>query len=194
MKKHLLIHTCCAPCLSVPLEVLVERFDGAVTAFFYNPNIDTSEEYYRRAEAVADFIGRRYPENVALEVPPYDSSPFEKDVLPLAGTGERGERCTVCYAMRLRHSFEEARRRRMTHVATTLTVSPHKDRKRIDCIGSALEAHYGIAYLTGVWDEKRSRELCCLYGIYRQNYCGCAASAVERDQRRRKGEEHGRRE
>jgi len=186
--NRLFLHACCGPCLSAPLEVLTDRFDGPISIYFYNPNIEDAQEYERRREALCDYVSRRYGAEIVVEAPPHDPMSFREQVLPLAATGERGERCTVCYALRLRRSFEEASRRGATHVATTLTVSPHKDRKRIDRIGLALEAHYGVAYLTGTWDEPRSREICRDYGIYRQNYCGCRASAAERDARRRSRE------
>ena len=41
--KKLFLHCCCAPCSSYVLEYLSNYFQ--ITAFFYNPNIDTDEEY-----------------------------------------------------------------------------------------------------------------------------------------------------
>ncbi len=184
--NRLLIHACCGPCLSAPLEVLAQSFDGEVTVFFYNPNMDTFEEHERRLDALQRYVKGRYGDRIPVESVPYDPSPFQREVAPLAGTGERGERCTVCYALRLRRAFEEACMRGMSHVATTLTVSPHKDRRRIDRIGVAMEKHFGVSYFTGVWDASRSRELSREYGIYRQDYCGCVASAAERDWRRQR--------
>ena len=45
-KKKLLLHCCCAPCSSHCLEVLTDYFD--ITAYFYNPNITSDEEYEKR--------------------------------------------------------------------------------------------------------------------------------------------------
>ena len=45
-KKKLLLHCCCAPCSSHCLEVLANYFD--ITAYFYNPNITSDEEYGKR--------------------------------------------------------------------------------------------------------------------------------------------------
>ncbi len=189
--NRLLIHACCGPCLTAPLEILTERFEGEVTVFFYNPNIDTAEEHERRLGALQRYVTERYGTRIAVIASSYDPVPFREQVLPLATTGERGERCTLCYALRLRRSFEEARRRDMTHVATTLTVSPHKDRRRIDRIGTAMEDSFKVSYLTGNWDDSRARALCREYGVYRQNYCGCAASAAERDRRRQNTAQEG---
>ena len=41
--KTLLLHSCCAPCSSSVILKLAPFFK--LTVFYYNPNIDTSEEY-----------------------------------------------------------------------------------------------------------------------------------------------------
>jgi len=47
---RILLHTCCAPCLVVPLDDL--RSQGhQVTALFFNPNIHPYSEYLRRLDA-----------------------------------------------------------------------------------------------------------------------------------------------
>ena len=50
VKPTLLLHACCAPCLSASFERVKDYFDA--TVYFYNPNIDTENEYdYRKEEA-----------------------------------------------------------------------------------------------------------------------------------------------
>ena len=45
----LLLHACCAPCSSYVISYLSNYFD--ITILYYNPNIDTEEEYnYRLSE------------------------------------------------------------------------------------------------------------------------------------------------
>jgi len=46
--KKLLLHVCCAPCATSPLEQLIEEFD--VTLFFSNSNIFPKEEYEKRLD------------------------------------------------------------------------------------------------------------------------------------------------
>ena len=46
--KSLLLHACCAPCASYCLTETAPRV--RVTAFFYNPNLDSAEEYEKRLE------------------------------------------------------------------------------------------------------------------------------------------------
>ena len=45
-KPTLLLHSCCAPCSSYVLEYLSKYFD--ITIDYYNPNIDSKEEYEKR--------------------------------------------------------------------------------------------------------------------------------------------------
>ena len=52
--KKLLLHVCCAPCTSAVIERLGNFFK--ITVFFYNPNIDTDEEYHHRLNELKKFI------------------------------------------------------------------------------------------------------------------------------------------
>ncbi len=187
--NKLLLHACCAPCLTAPLERLVDKFDGPVTVLFYNPNIAPQAEHDKRLGEVERYLKGRYGTAVDLIALPPDREAFDATTAPFADTDERGVRCTVCYFLRLRRTFEEAKARGMTHAATTLTVSPHKDAKRLNSMGLGLEKRYGVSYLTGMWEYARTLELCREYAIYRQNYCGCTASMRERDERRREHKE-----
>ena len=54
-RPRLLLHVCCAPCMSAGIERLSERFD--VTAYFYDPNITQRREYDKRLAAVHKLIG-----------------------------------------------------------------------------------------------------------------------------------------
>ncbi|MBQ7463753.1 MAG: epoxyqueuosine reductase QueH, partial [Lachnospiraceae bacterium] len=46
IRPKLLLHVCCAPCSSYCMEYLTKYFD--MTLLFYNPNMDSSEEYEKR--------------------------------------------------------------------------------------------------------------------------------------------------
>ena len=61
-KKKILLHCCCAPCSSHCLEVLTDYFD--ITAYFYNPNITSDEEYEKRWNELKRFVHVVYQENV----------------------------------------------------------------------------------------------------------------------------------
>ena len=51
---RLFLHSCCAPCSSYVLEYLSPHF--SITAHYYNPNIDTPEEYAHRARELSRFV------------------------------------------------------------------------------------------------------------------------------------------
>ena len=45
-KKTLLLHSCCGPCSSYVLEYLSKYFK--ITVYYYNPNMDTKDEFFKR--------------------------------------------------------------------------------------------------------------------------------------------------
>ena len=67
---------------------------------------------------------------------------------------------------------------------TTLSISPHKDAKRINAIGQELEQEFGVRHLPSDFKKQngylRSLQLSEEYGLYRQDYCGCEFSAKAR--------------
>ena len=50
----LLLHACCAPCSSYVIEYLSNYFE--ITIFYYNPNIDTEDEFNYRFSELDRFI------------------------------------------------------------------------------------------------------------------------------------------
>ena len=71
------------------------------------------------------------------------------------------------------------------YFCTTLTLSPHKNCNWINEIGEKLDNKYNSTYLYSDFKKKngykRSIELSKIYNLYRQDYCGCIYSKVERD-------------
>lgn len=53
-KPRLLLHSCCGPCSSAILERINEYFD--IDVFYYNPNIDSEKEFYRRADEQVQLV------------------------------------------------------------------------------------------------------------------------------------------
>ena len=98
---------------------------------------------------------------------------------------EGGERCFLCYELRLREAAELAKKMQMDYFTTTLSISPLKNAEKLNEIGDALAEEYSIAYLNSDFKKKngykRSVELSEQYGMYRQYYCGCVFSKNQRD-------------
>lgn len=178
----ILLHTCCAPCLIHPLEVLTGR-GYEVLPFFYNPNIHPYREYRERYGAVAEFCDLK---GLELKVGPYDMERFLGEVAPLeAGATTGGEvRCSRCFRLRLSAAALEARRLDTGEFTTTLLVSPYPDQRLIRQAGEQAAIEQGVLFLfedlSGGYSA--SVEASRASGMYRQSYCGCVYSEKERYQ------------
>ena len=180
---RLLLHSCCAPCSTVCLERLSEVF--AVTVFYYDPNIFPEEEYLFRKQEQIDFIGRhpfRHP--VEFIDGDYDTARFYEAVKGHENDPERGERCRICYRLRLGRTAEKAAAGGFPYFTSTLTLSPLKDTEALNTIGEEEAARHGVIWLPSDFKKRngflRSCEITAAYGMYRQDYCGCVYSMRDR--------------
>ena len=185
-RPTLLLHACCAPCSSAVLEKLTAHFK--ITVLFYNPNIYPEAEYQKREAELKRLISEMpCTKEVALVDLPYVPEEFFTAVRGLEHIPEGGERCFVCYEMRLREAAEMAKQLKLDYFTTTLSISPLKNAEKLNEIGERLAAEYGIPYLNSDFKKRggyqRSIELSHEYGLYRQDYCGCVFSRRERDAR-----------
>lgn len=183
MKDPLLLHSCCAPCFSYVFELLREEYD--VTAFFFNPNIAPSSEYVKRLNEMERFSSLK---GFTLLTGPYSIREWTLQVKPYRFYGEGSVRCRECFRIRLEASFRKAVELGIGCVATTLSISPHKNAGMINSIGSELSEKYGISFLEADFKKKdgfrKSVEMSREHGFYRQNYCGCIYSKLERNRDR----------
>lgn len=183
-RPTLFLHSCCAPCSSYVLEYLSQYFK--ITVFYYNPNIYPDDEYYKRVEEQKKFI-ERFPAKNKIDFVEgnFDKDRFYSMAKGLENAPEGGERCFLCYELRLREAAEYAKARNMDYFTTTLSISPLKNAEKLNEIGLNLANEYGIKYLVSDFKKKngykRSTELSKQYGIYRQDYCGCIFSKQERE-------------
>lgn len=207
--KKLFLHSCCAPCSSYVLEYLCRFF--RITVFYYNPNITADDEYGKRVEEQkrlikemneqsqvsarkvseqgegiechADTLQAAYP--IEIIEGDYDKNIFFESVKGLEQCKEGGERCFVCYELRLRETARRAKEAQADYFTTTLTISPLKNAQKLNEIGEKLAKEYGTAFLPSDFKKKggyrRSVELSKEYDLYRQDYCGCVFSKTERE-------------
>ena len=182
--KKLLIHSCCAPCSSYVLEYLSKYFE--ITVFYYNPNIHPEEEYNRRVEEQRNLIlmiQGNYP--ITFLQGEYEPKDYYAYVKGYENAPEGGERCFLCYRMRLREAALLAKEGGFDYYTTTLTISPHKNADKLNEIGNELALEYGVSYLPSDFKKKngyrRSIELSREYNLYRQDYCGCVFSRKARE-------------
>lgn len=103
----------------------------------------------------------------------------------LANSREGGERCFLCYRLRLGAAAELAARENYDYFATTLSISPLKNAEKLNQIGLELQVQYQVPFLVSDFKKKdgykRSVELSLKHGLYRQDYCGCIYSKIERE-------------
>ena len=176
------------------MEYLREHF--AVTVFFYNPNITVTEEYekrlaeekrlieaYNRQVGEQDFAGMHSTfraKTIGILEAPYDPDNWFGAVAGLEDCPEGGDRCTVCFGMRLQKAAQTAAAGGFDYFTTTLTISPLKDAQRLNAIGQRMAQKYGVAWLPSDFKKKdgykRSIELSGKFDLYRQDYCGCVFS------------------
>lgn len=178
-RPSLLLHSCCAPCSSYVLAYLTQYFD--ITLFYYNPNIMPEDEYMKRLSEQIRLLNEAYPNGtVRLIEGKYEPERFCEMVRGLEQEPEGGKRCFKCYEMRLQEAAKQAKEGGFDFFATTLSISPHKNAAKLNEIGEAVGAQYGIAHLPSDFKKregyKKSIELSKKYGLYRQNFCGCPFS------------------
>ena len=183
----LALHSCCAPCSSAVLERLHSAFKLVV--YYYNPNISPEAEFRLRSDEQRRLVAQMPLEgDVQVAEGEYDPENFYALVRGHESDPEGGGRCTICFAMRLRKTAEFARSIGAEYFTTTLSISPLKDAARLNEIGAALAAEYGLKYLHSDFKKKngyrRSVELSEQYGLYRQDFCGCVFSKMERERAR----------
>jgi predicted adenine nucleotide alpha hydrolase (AANH) superfamily ATPase len=171
-----LLHVCCGVCATAVAERLMVE-GHTVTGYFYNPNIHPVDEYKRRLEAAreaASQLGFEFVEG------PYDRERWFELVKGKEYEGEGGERCRLCYRMRLEKTYEYMRKKMFDAFTTTLSVSPHKDAAIINAIGRDIG---GERFINADFKKKggflRATEMSKEMGLYRQHYCGCIYSQEE---------------
>ena len=180
----LLLHSCCGPCSSYVLEYLSRYF--AITVFYYNPNIYPPEEYEHRVKEQQRFIAEcTFDHPVQFVAGAYEPELFYDTVRTLEDCPEGGERCFVCYRLRLAEAAKLADELGCDYFTTTLSISPHKNAAKLNEIGEELAGITKARHLPSDFKKrggyKRSVELSSEHGMYRQDYCGCVFSKRERE-------------
>ncbi len=171
---RILLHICCAPCAIYPLSVL-RREDFAIHGFFYNPHIQPFTEFEKRLTTLRSYAES---ENLPLIVrEDYDPETFFRQV----AFRER-HRCMYCYALRLNAAASLARKSRFDAFTTTLLYSRQQNHALIVSLAEEASRKFSIPFyyedFRAGWKE--GQEAAKSLGMYRQQYCGCIYSEMER--------------
>ncbi|UCG68294.1 MAG: epoxyqueuosine reductase QueH [Thermoplasmata archaeon] len=173
----ILVHVCCAPCFTYPHKRLIEE-GHEVVGFFYNPNIHPFTEYRARLHSL-----QRYSSLKPVKIIYKDEYPlkeFLEGQLQIINNGKN--RCEFCIGKRMDESAKTAKEKGFDAFTTTLLESKYQPHDLIKKIGEDLAKKYQIKFhyedFRSGWKE--SINLSNDLELYRQKYCGCIFSELER--------------
>ncbi|MBE6157013.1 MAG: epoxyqueuosine reductase QueH [Firmicutes bacterium] len=179
-KPKLLLHSCCGPCSSYVITYLKNYFD--ITILYYNPNVEPKAEYEKRKKEQIKLINELNIPNLTLLDINYENELYRDYIKGHEGDLEGGNRCHLCYELRLKKTVLVAKENNYEYFGTTLTVSPYKNAQILNHIGEKLSQKYKVKWLYSDFKKKdgykKSIELSKEYNLYRQDYCGCLFSKI----------------
>lgn len=93
-----------------------------------------------------------------------------------------GERCGICYRLRLEECGRRAAAGGYDAFSTSLLISPYQDHDRIRETGKEIARIYGPDFLYRDFRPyfRKGQSLARQRGYYAQKYCGCIFSEEER--------------
>lgn len=181
-----LLHTCCAPCSGPIIEQLL-RGGFSPTIFFYNPNIFPRQEYELRKASVVAFA--RKLKLVCIDAD-YDTEKWLDRIKGYEKEQEKGQRCSICFDLRLERTARFAHDNGYTRFATTNGIARWKDLEQVDASGIRAALPYPrLSYMAINWRKKggitRLAQIAAREGFYKQEYCGCRFSLLSRNEERK---------
>jgi len=157
------------------MDLLKEDYDAS--GYFYNPNIHPQEEYELRLEETRKVAQAL---NFNLIEDAYDNDEWFKITEKFKDEPEKGKRCDVCYAMRLKKTAQKASELGSDVFTTVMSLSPWKKADVLNRMGKMFGHKYKINFLEANFKKKdgfrKSVELSKHHDLYRQDYCGCVYS------------------
>lgn len=184
-KPKILLQACCAPCSSAVLELLADKFEIAL--FFNGHNIYPYQEYEKRlveVKRLVDISRTDFKATIELIVINPQIEEYNQKLSFGANQKEGGTRCSACYGMRLKETLDFAVEQNIKYVTTVMTISRQKCSEKINQTAENLMPAYPqLNYVYSDFKKRngntRSTELCRVYDLYQQQYCGCSYSLNE---------------
>jgi predicted adenine nucleotide alpha hydrolase (AANH) superfamily ATPase len=146
-----------------------------VHGFFYNPHIQPYLEFERRLKTLESFAES---ENLPLIVrDAYDPYTFFQQV-----AFRETSRCLYCYSLRLNAAASLARKSGFDAFTTTLLYSRQQKHDLVVSVAEDASRKHGIPFYYKDFriGWKEGQERAKAVGMYRQQYCGCIYSEMER--------------
>lgn len=186
-KPRLLLHSCCGPCNTYPMEYLSQYFN--LTLYFNNHNIYPESEYVRRFDELIKYVyWFKNEKSVIIDVvqPKYENDYYYDLLKHRADEKEGGKRCTACFALRMNEAMKFASEKEFEYMTTVMTISRHKDSVVLNQIGERLEKEYpNVKYLLSNFKKNdgynKSVQISKDHNMYRQTYCGCQFTLQARE-------------
>ncbi len=177
LKEKIVVHVCCGVCAIKILEYLEKDFEP--TGYWYNPNIHPFNEYKTRLQT-AGYVFQRTGKEIEWNLD-YDITDWFNTTLPFAK--DREKRCRNCYHMRLERTAQFTKERDIKIFTTTMFYSIHQDIESIKETGEKVAVDYGIKFLPLDLRQfyNEGKKIARDWHLYRQRYCGCLFSEIERE-------------
>lgn len=184
----LLIHACCADCLLKMVEsVKLEKKFDEIEVYYYNPNIHPRSEYQSRLKAMQLMIGglkmiipdwrpSEYFQGTNPSKSPLDPPTAAQSWRASKGGLKKSERCPRCWRLRLEKTAEFAKKNGFEAFTSTLLTSEYQNSEMIEKIGKEVGEKYQIEFFI----PKNVCKKLETKGFYKQVFCGCCYSLVER--------------
>lgn len=180
IKLKIVLHACCGPCSTVPINEFLEQ-GHEIEIFFSNSNIHPWAEYVLRRDTASQYAK-------TLGIPFIEGTYNPKDWFLAVGDCRTygKKRCSQCYKMRFVEPAQYAKEIGADAIASSLTISPYQFCDEINFrLKEAAQTH-GVQAIESDFREqyKNSVEMSRKANMYRQNYCGCMYSQVEAQEQR----------
>jgi predicted adenine nucleotide alpha hydrolase (AANH) superfamily ATPase len=174
---RILLHICCGPCAIVPVKWL-KAAGHEVVGLFTNPNIHPAAEYVRRRDTVKAFQDR-----LGIEVI-YKDTDYDPVIWLRAVAFREANRCFHCYQIRLERTRGIAKTGGFEAFTSTLLYSKRQKHEVIAALGRDIAGGGRPEFLYQDFREgwREGIETSKAWGMYRQDWCGCLLSEVERRQ------------
>src|SRR5574344_744375 len=113
-RPKLLLHSCCGPCSTAVLDLLLKYFD--IDIYYYNPNIYPKEEYSKRLKE-QERLGKELNTKVIETI--YNNNSFKTIAKGLENELEGGQRCYKCIYQRMEQTCIYAKNNGYDYFSTT---------------------------------------------------------------------------
>lgn len=186
--KKILVHTCCTACASHVFSELIKAGFTPI-AWFYNPQIDSLEEYAKRLGDLEKYCEEN---DLKLIIPEHETAEFtgliapfkDRESLKYISDHDRYQRrrCQICNSLLIQRMIEQAKKMKAGFFTTTMLCSPYKNHDEIIEVANEKALDYNLNFYyqdfrKGFW---MGRNYARNHSVYVSSFCGCAESKKER--------------